>query len=373
VLAISQAERAAEPAGAEAGAGAPDDGGVLEPLLPPELSWLYAVLPLPAAYLMRRDVLELSTSAVMFVLVKAYLPFSVFGGAFYLVYRYVMPRLLRRIARASLRGVAHLVVMILVVLAVSALLFPVIRSLAGHSASPLHFVSISLIFSASFLLPSLALQRQRLRARRAEHLALRERKAALEAQLQALQARTDPHFLFNSLNTVAGLIQENPTLAERSLERLADLFRYTLESSATRTVKLERELAMVSDYLELQAVRFGGRLQTRLTVASGIGNVEVPALLLQPLVENAILHGTAQRVGGRVEVAVWREPTQLIIEVCDDGPGFGHSGHAGAGTSVNGVRERLRLHYGARAALSFTRNPGGGCVARLALPLTAGA
>jgi two-component system sensor histidine kinase AlgZ len=331
------------------------------------LVWLYAVVPLPAAYLLRQGALELQASDLAFVLVKAYLPFGVFGGAFQLVYRYVMPGLLRRM-RASLRWVAHLGVTVAVVLTASALLLPLIGLLAGHRPRAGVFIWISLIFSALCLFPSLALQQQRLRARRAEERALREREAALEAQLQALQARTDPHFLFNSLNTIASLIHDDPGLAERSLERLAELFRYTLAASSARTVKLERELAMVSDYLELQAARFGDRLQTSLAVASGVGDVEVPALLLQPLVENAILHGMAQRRGGKVEIVVRGEPTQVIIEVRDDGPGLGRSTHVGAGTSVHTISERLRLHYGTRATLSLAPNGNHGCVARLRLP-----
>jgi two-component system, LytTR family, sensor histidine kinase AlgZ len=367
VLGSPQATREVQPAVAELGTRAPDDGGVLEPLLPPELIWLYAVVPLPAAYLLRQGALEFQASDLAFVLLKAYLPFGIFGGAFELVYRHVMPRLLRRM-RASLRWVAHLGVTIAVVLAASALLLPLIGQLAGHRPPAGNFILISLIFSALCLFPSLALQRQRLRARRAEERALREREAALEAQLQALQARTNPHFLFNSLNTIASLIHDNPRLAERSLERLAELFRYTLAASSARTVKLELELAMVSDYLELQTARFGERLKSSLAVTSGVGDVEVPPLLLQPLVENAILHGMAQQRGGKVEVVVRGEPTQLVIEVRDDGPGLGRSTHVGAGTSVHTIRERLRLHYGTRATLSFAHNGSDGCVARLALP-----
>jgi two-component system, LytTR family, sensor histidine kinase AlgZ len=367
VLGARQATREAEPAVAELGTSAPDDGGVFEPLLPPELPWLYAVVPLPAAYLLRHGALEFQASDLAFVLVKAYLPFGIFGGAFQLVYRHVMPGLLRRM-RSSRRWVAHLAAVIAVVLAASALLLPLIGLLAGHRPRAGVFVSISLIFSALCLFPSLALQQQRLTARRAEERALREREAALDAQLQALQARTNPHFLFNSLNTIASLIDDNPRLAERSLERLAELFRYTLAASSARTVKLERELAMVSDYLELQAARFGERLKTSLAVASGVGDVEVPPLLLQPLVENAILHGMAQQRGGKVEVVVRGEPTQLVIEVRDDGPGLGRSSHVGAGTSVHAIRERLRLHYGTRATLSFAHSGSDGCVARLALP-----
>ncbi|HKP59850.1 MAG TPA: histidine kinase [Polyangiales bacterium] len=345
------------------------------PLLPPELPWLYLLVPLPAAFLMGHDELargRLALPALLLALAKMYLPFLVYGGAFQLVYVYVMPRLLRGLTRSWQRIALHAAVMVTLVYVLSLPLTAALSHFETHRMQRVEFLIVSMIFSCAFILPSLAVQRLRARARTAEHIALMERKAALEAQLQALQARTDPHFLFNSLNTVASLIPEDPVLAERSLERLADLFRYALDSSRTRTVRLERELAMVSDYLELQSARFGSRLKTRLDVATDLGDIEVPPLLLQPLVENAILHGTAQRRGGRVEVVVRREQDSLVIEVSDDGPGPGASQHAGAGTALTGLIERLRLHYAERGSVSLLADPRGGCLARLLVPIGGG-
>lgn len=342
-----------------------DDG----PLLPPELPFILLGVPLPAAFLLGHNLLDKSLPVLLRALLKMYLPFIVFGGLFQLLYLFVMPALLKRARGPLLRAAVHTGVMLPVVFLVSLLLFPWLDSIAGYTVDRRNFVVVSLIFSAGCVFPSLAFQRLRLRARSAEHRALVEREAALEAQLQALQARTDPHFLFNSLNTVASLIPENPELAERTLERLADLFRYALESGRVRTVKLQRELTMISDYMELQTARFGERLHVRLEVASGLEDIDVPPLLLQPLVENAILHGTSQRSGGRVEITVRRESDQLIVEVRDDGPGPGRSQHAGAGTGVSGVEQRLRLHYAEAATLSLDPQPGGGCLARLALPI----
>ncbi|HEX6241374.1 MAG TPA: histidine kinase [Polyangiales bacterium] len=340
---------------------------VREPLLPPELPWLYAVIPLPAAYLVGHNLLHQPLPLAL-LLLKAYLPFFAYGGAFHLAYRHLMPALLRRTCSAVVRATLHAAALLVVVPAVSLPLVPCMEYLLQRTLPQSHLL-VSYIFSAACLFPALCVQQLRHRARTAEHRALRERKAALEAQLAALQARTDPHFLFNSINTVASLIPEDPELAERSLERLADLFRYALESSRVRTVRLERELAMVADYLALQTTRFGARLRVRLSVASGLGDVEVPPLLLQPLVENAIMHGTAQRRGGQVHVDVRRTQDRLIIEVSDDGPGPGRSSHAGTGTSVTSLVERLRLHYDASASLSLSSQPGGGCLARLALPI----
>jgi two-component system sensor histidine kinase AlgZ len=318
---------------------------------------------------MGHDLLNETLPQLLHAVWKIYLPFLVFGAVFHLVYLYAMPAALRALTRPWQRAALHVVVVVSVTLVVGPALAGVLGRVMGRAVSTQNFLIVSLIFSSMFVFPGLLLQRLRVRAQTAEHLALVERKAALEAQLQALQARTDPHFLFNSLNTVASLIPEDPVLAERTLERLADLFRYALESSRLRTVRLERELAMVADYLALQSARFGDRLQIHLEVGNGLGEIEVPPLLLQPLVENAILHGTAQRRGGRVEIAVRREQDSLVVEVSDDGPGPGASGHAGAGTALAGVVERLRLHYADSGSLNLLAGPRGGCLARLALPI----
>ena len=344
-------------------------GSVRGPLLPPELPWLYTLVPLPAAYLVGHDLFEQPWPLLLRSLLRMYLPFAVFGLAFHLLYQYVMPLLLRRVERRSVRAALHVGAVALLTPPVAAAILPVASLIGGRGMDPVNYLIVSLIFSSACIFPSVALQGLRQRARTAEHLALVERKAALEAQLSALQARTDPHFLFNSLNTVASLISEDPVLAERTLERLADLFRYALDSSQLRTVKLERELAMVTDYLELQSARFGTRLHTSLSVGLGLTGVDIPPLLLQPLVENAIVHGMSMRREGRVEIAVRRERDQLLVEISDDGPGPGRSDHAGAGTAIANVSERLRLHYGGRGSLLLEAHPEGGCLARLALPI----
>jgi two-component system, LytTR family, sensor histidine kinase AlgZ len=347
-----------------------DPDSIRRPLLPPELPWLYVVIPLPASYLLGHRMLEQPLPDILLMVLKNFLPFAIYGAAFHFVYRDLMPRLLATTASRALRGLMHVGVMLLTVVLIAPVVIWIVETFLDHPVQRLNFYVVSTIFSSACLFPSLALQSMRLRARSAEHRALVERQAALEAQLEALQARTDPHFLFNALNTVASLIQEDPALAERTLERLSDLFRYALESGQRRTVTLERELEMIRDYLALQSVRFGERLHTRLSVADEVATgIEVPPLLLQPLVENAIVHGASQKRGGTVEIEVRREHDRLIIDVCDDGPGPGGSSHAGAGTGVSTVAERLRLHYEERALLSLDRNPSGGFRARVSLPI----
>lgn len=204
----------------------------------------------------------------------------------------------------------------------------------------------------SFCAVAVIMNRSRERLQRVELRESEARQASLAAQLQALQARVQPHFLFNCLNTVAGLIEEDPKRANRAVEMLADLFRYTLDSSKQATVALERELLVVRDFLELETLRYGDRLKTALHTDPACSDAQVPPLVLQPIVENAVLHGIAnRRGGGRLELVTKRRGDELVLTVEDDGPGPGHSAHTGAGAALADLRRRLQLLYGARAGL----------------------
>jgi two-component system sensor histidine kinase AlgZ len=215
-----------------------------------------------------------------------------------------------------------------------------------------------------------AFGRYRERLQEVELRALLARQESLAAQLQALQARIQPHFLFNSLNTVASLIPEDPQRAEAVVERLADLFRYTLDASKRPTVPLEEELAAVAGFLELESLRYGDRLKAALHADPGAGDVPVPPLVLQPLVENAVVHGIApRREGGRLEVCVERRADALVLRVEDDGPGPGGSPRRGAGTALADLRQRLALLYGDRASLEVGAAALGGFRVEIALPL----
>lgn len=185
--------------------------------------------------------------------------------------------------------------------------------------------------------------RERLRAHE-------ERASALEARLAALQAQLQPHFLFNSLNVCAGLAHENPDLAEETLDRLAGFLRYALESTERKLVPLEDELEAVRSYLEVQRQRFGDRLT--YSVESDAQDCTVPPLLLQPLVENAVLHGI-RKSGGTVRVRATQSARALTLVVEDDGVGEGRSSHVGTGLGQRSVRERLRLLYGEHARVQL--------------------
>ncbi len=209
-----------------------------------------------------------------------------------------------------------------------------------------------------------------LRAQRAENERLR-------AQIAALTAQMNPHFLFNALNTIAAQARERPAEAEETTVALAELLRGVLAASRRDRHPLSEELALCRAYLDVEAMRFGGRLRASIEVEPGLdpARLEVPPLVVQPLVENAVKYAVAPRAaGGRVAVSVRRAPGGVVVSVEDDGPGMGASpAAAGAGSGLANCRARLDLHYGPRAALAVGGREGGGTAVRLTLPQEAAA
>ncbi len=194
--------------------------------------------------------------------------------------------------------------------------------------------------------------------------------AASRAQACALQAQINPHFFFNTLNTLSALIPINQAAAQDIVGRLADMFRYTLACSCSELVTLTQELAFVENYLKLEQARFSSRLQ--LTFPAGqFDDIHLPGLSLQPLVENAIRHGIAKRIeGGNVEIAVHRNGTQCAIEVVNpiettsETREFFREGHA-----LANVRDRLALYAGQAASVQVQQNHPGHIHVSLILPL----
>ena len=202
---------------------------------------------------------------------------------------------------------------------------------------------------------------------REEHL----RNLASRAELKALRAQINPHFLFNALNAIAGLIHTRPELAEDTVEQLAEVFRYTLRKSEKEWVRLDEEIEFVAAYLRVEEARFGERLQVKVTVDPAAAMIPVPSMSIQPLVENAIKHGTSNVEGqGKVGLRVTLHADALSVEVCDNGPGFppGFSLAApGAGHGLRNIAERLSGYYGDSARLSC-ENQEEGTMVRLQIP-----
>lgn len=193
---------------------------------------------------------------------------------------------------------------------------------------------------------------------------------ALEAQLSALTAELRPHFLFNALNDLAELVHQEPARAEAMLLHLSALLQASLTTSRQRTVSLSEELALVHDYLALQQMRFDDRLQVRLDVEETTLSARIPPMLLQPLVENAVVHGIEGRAGASLlRLSVRASAGELVIQVDDDGPGPNGSAHSGTGIGLRNVQERLTALYGAAAQAVLSDRPGGGARVSLRLPL----
>ncbi|MGB7759310.1 MAG: histidine kinase, partial [Bryobacteraceae bacterium] len=202
----------------------------------------------------------------------------------------------------------------------------------------------SLAEAYSFLLENLRLREERLSQEK------RERDLVLNAsrsELKALRAQVNPHFLFNALNAIAGLIPSDPDRAERTIEQLGEVFRYTLSGSEREWVRLEDEMEAVRAYLDVEQARFRDNLRVRLEFSSDIRNARIPAMIVQTLVENATRHGVgAISTPGIVEVTAAASRGTLRIEVRDNGPGFRSAAlraleSRGGGYGLRNVRERL--------------------------------
>jgi hypothetical protein len=232
------------------------------------------------------------------------------------------------------------------------------------------FFHVNLLTYGVVLAVATALDSRR-RAGEQQILAARLAEQLAAARLAALQMQVHPHFLFNSLHTAAELVHENPSLAERTLLRLADLLRRSLRESAREEVTLADHLELVDCYIELESVRLEGRLRVRYDVPDELLGATMPALLLQPLVENAVRHGVARRgEGGEIVVSARRTESGFEVEIANDLPGSdAPARHAGTGIGLANVRARLAHRFGDRASL-VTDDTSGRFVARLSLPLS---
>src|SRR6267143_1751276 len=199
-----------------------------------------------------------------------------------------------------------------------------------------------------------------LRERELEHE--RARKMALEARLASLEARLQPHFMFNTLNAITALIQDDPDEAERTVERLAALLRFSLDATERGLVPLDHELKIVTDYVEIERTRFGQRLAYAIDVHPDAAGCEVPPLAIQTLVENSIKHAIAPRPGGgRLRVEAAAAGDRVMLSVWDDGAGFSADAMR-PGHGLDNLRARLAARFGAAAALEVGRRDGGALV-----------
>jgi signal transduction histidine kinase len=206
-----------------------------------------------------------------------------------------------------------------------------------------------------------AQQRRHAEEQRAQELSL----IASRSELKALRAQINPHFLFNALNAIAGLLHRDPATADRTIEKLADVFRYTLRGSESEWTVLEDEIAFVLAYLDVEQARFGERLEVRAEVAPEARAARLPTMIVHTLVENAVKHGAAAVRGtARIEVHARVEGSILQVSVADNGPGFSpalpRGGNRSGGYGLVNIRERLAGHFGVGAALDVARDAAAG-------------
>ena len=199
------------------------------------------------------------------------------------------------------------------------------------------------------------------------------RALATEAELKALKAQINPHFLFNTLNTIAELIHADSERAEATVERLAEMFRYVLNGSERGLVPLEEELAFLDDYLQIETVRFGDRLRVTREITPEALGLLVPSLVLQPLVENTIQHGLGADGSIDLGIKIHTHGNRATIAISDQGPGMpaGHKIGEGPGHGLSNVDQRLRKTYGEAYGVEIGANQPRGTIVTLRIPVGA--
>jgi two-component system LytT family sensor kinase len=217
------------------------------------------------------------------------------------------------------------------------------------------------LYFAILLLGWMLDSRERLARQQMETARLNEQLA--KAQLSALRQQIEPHFLFNTLNTIAALVREGRNDgAVDMIAGLSDLLRRTLQNSGRQQMLLGEELEVVEKYLEIEKARFADRLQVQVDVPEELLRARVPSLILQPIVENAVKHGIAKRVqGGAIGIRAGRVNGTLTLSVFNEGPGFPLNWQR-TGIGLQNVQERLASLYGREAELRVVSEPRGPCV-----------
>ncbi len=271
-----------------------------------------------------------------------------------------------------------------VVITLCVLLGTAIGNALLHGVHPLHYLRHSTvmtplvpfaIFMALFMVLVLMAGERRVRsetlaARQNEQIAAAAQLLA-EARLRGLQAQIEPHFLYNTLANVLSLIDSQPARARHMLERFIDYLRASLTASRAEHATLGAELDLAAAYLDVLAVRMGERLRYRIEVAGELRAIRIAPMLLQPIVENAVMHGLEPKVaGGEIVLRAYSDVQTLYIEVADTGAGLSAAApKAGGGVGLANLRSRLRSLYGAGAQVQLLENQPCGMLVRVLLPL----
>jgi len=219
---------------------------------------------------------------------------------------------------------------------------------------------------------------QRLRIAQAQQLAAAELRTELvQAQLENLRLQLQPHFLFNTLNTISSVMYEDVRAADAMITQLSDLLRLTLRASRTHEIPLAEELQITRLYLDLMQKRFENKLRVSYVIDASLNETLVPQLILQPLLENSLRHGMKSGNGAmELSIGAHRENGSLILQVCDNGCGLAENDPGqlfGRGLGLSNIRDRLAHLYGESQEFSIANRPSGGTQVTLRVPLhTAG-
>ncbi|MFZ1700419.1 MAG: histidine kinase [Pyrinomonadaceae bacterium] len=207
----------------------------------------------------------------------------------------------------------------------------------------------------------------------------RDRNARLEielaqAELSALKMQLQPHFLFNTLNSISHLALEDSRKAVQMIARLGDFLRLTIDNNGQQLVTFEREIEFLKNYLEIENIRFRDRMKVHFDIAANTLDVRVPNLILQPFVENAIKHGLAKSLAaGRIDITATRTGSRLLIEIANDGEMVEINGNGSAtnGLGIQNTRDRLGRLYGDEFSLKIESNRAGGATVAIEIPVEA--
>jgi sensor histidine kinase YesM len=239
---------------------------------------------------------------------------------------------------------------------------------------PTGFMSYATILLVSYVIAYYRrYQEEELKISRLEAELAQAQLQTTQAQLQSLKAQLQPHFLFNTLNSISTLLEDDAAAADEMIARLGDFLRMTLDNSGAQEVTLQEEIEFLRCYLEIERVRFHDRLTVSMDIEPETLYASVPNLILQPIVENAIRHGIVTRVGnGNIEIRAHVVDDRLRLQVNDNGPGLNATdadirGKRGLGFAL--TRERLARLYGANQSLELSDAPEGGLQVTLEMPL----
>ena len=265
-------------------------------------------------------------------------------------------------------GSIHLVAMVVVGIA-KAIADQYVRRLLFGRAGYLLLSSLAANFLLYWAIVAIAHGLEYYRTGRDRELRASQLEARLaETRLQLLRMQLQPHFLFNTLNTISELVHEEPEIADRMIAGLSELLRETLRSGDQPEVTLARELQLLNSYVDIQRTRFGERLEVAVDAHPGTLSAAVPSLLLQPIVENSIRHGLARTGSGRVDIRACRDGSRLILRVQDDGQGLAAGPSEREGIGLGNTRARLETLFGSRFTLEVSNAESHGTLVSIAIP-----